>query len=465
MPGISLSLGLAGGRRTPAPPEPSDIAGLAWRIDGTLLSALYQERTGGGTTAAAADLDVVGTARDQSTSALNAAAPSDAARPSLEVAGGKGRLCFDGVNDVLTGSQVTLPGAWTLAMSYRLRATPGANTGVALVNVLTGTGEKIEIVAINYAGFRQLTWSARMTTVGATSIGVDKGLDLAPHRLVITYSGGTKSSAASYRCWFDGVEVVVGTGTAIGAIGGDTTAIGARWNGSAASANAALDLDQVLLYDGVKSDADVGKLNTILANKRRRSRLLLVLGDSIAAGWVGDVGAVVKVSSWPWKVKKLYPDATEPDVINLAIPGQTTAQVLARIAECSDILATASSVDVLVGSGVNDIGTTAYLVNSGDVPTAINNLNGVCDAVRVVRPDARILVQTLLPRSDGNMDAGYPARRPTYNTSLAGGVAARSLLFNDLRAIEGTIALGDLIHPTDAGYATMATSAKATLDA
>ncbi len=108
-------------------------AGSSWTItdltnavaiyDIAVLSSLFQERTGGGTTPAGVG-DAVGTIRDLTGGGLHLVATSDAARATLQQSGDRYYLVFDGTDDGYTasgfspGNNVAIGGAWRRRSTY-----------------------------------------------------------------------------------------------------------------------------------------------------------------------------------------------------------------------------------------------------------------------------------------------------------------------------------------------------------
>jgi len=118
MPHAALRPGAGGGAWTPA-----SLASPYAYWDVSVLSSLFQERTGGGTTPSAVD-GVVGTIRDLTGNSRHLEARADGQRAILRTAGGLYYLQFDGSDDAYTiaglspGTTVAMGGAWTKRATY-----------------------------------------------------------------------------------------------------------------------------------------------------------------------------------------------------------------------------------------------------------------------------------------------------------------------------------------------------------
>lgn len=101
---------------------------------------------------------------------------------------------------------------------------------------------------------------------------------------------------------------------------------------------------------------------------------------------------------------------------------------------------------IIYGYGVNDIG------NGASSETYINDLDAVIDAAQASVPNAKHIVQTLVRPTSGH---GYFTYDSVYATAVAA-LPARVSSQGATLANVGTPAQSDNLHPTEAGYDTMA---------
>lgn len=127
---VSFSPGVAAMSWTgPAPTiaglyEPPPLTNIKGYWDVSVLSSLYQERTGGGTTPAVVD-GVVGTIRDLSGNGFHLAAPTDAGRGILRQSGSEYYIELDGTDDAYLANwtQISQPNTFCLAWRRATTAT------------------------------------------------------------------------------------------------------------------------------------------------------------------------------------------------------------------------------------------------------------------------------------------------------------------------------------------------------
>jgi len=106
---------------------------------------------------------------------------------------------------------------------------------------------------------------------------------------------------------------------------------------------------------------------------------------------------------------------------------------------------------VLLHIGTND------MIQGIDLANAPTRLGGLIDKITATRPDARVLVASIVPLAAAGQEASVRA----YNAAIPGVVQARAsagkhVSFVDMHAALTTADLADGIHPTAAGYAKMA---------
>ncbi len=107
---------------------------------------------------------------------------------------------------------------------------------------------------------------------------------------------------------------------------------------------------------------------------------------------------------------------------------------------------------VLLHIGTND------MIQGIDLANAPTRLGGLIDKITATRPDARVLVASIVPLATASQEASVRA----YNAAIPGVVQARAsagkhVSFVDMHAALTTADLADGIHPSAAGYAKMAT--------
>jgi lysophospholipase L1-like esterase len=107
---------------------------------------------------------------------------------------------------------------------------------------------------------------------------------------------------------------------------------------------------------------------------------------------------------------------------------------------------------VLLHIGTND------MIQSIDLANAPARLGGLIDKITATRPDAQVLVASIVPLGTASQEATVK----TYNAAIPGLVQSRAsagkhVHFVDMHAALTTADLADGIHPTEAGYAKMAT--------
>ena len=186
---------------------------------------------------------------------------------------------------------------------------------------------------------------------------------------------------------------------------------------------------------------------------------IVMIGDSIAvgAGGGGSVGAI-NLMSFPASVA----------ISNLGVSSSTLAQKIddAAAGNFNTLYQADRPCVAVIQPGTNDIGTTglsgATLYNEYAAPLiALLKAQGF-----------RVLICTLLPRSDGSMTAAKQAERTNYNALVvanAGGAdavldLASNAYFSAAGASDDTAKLTDKLHPTAAGQAAIAPLLQAALD-
>lgn len=280
---------------------------------------------------------------------------------------------------------------------------------------------------------------------------------------VSEYERDGVESYASPGVGLDGCEHVYEWGNS-GGFGGsplsilrdrDQTAAGSHWHGSIS--------EYVVLSSS--ATADHRALVKRYLNSRRRRRLVSICGDSIAAGF-----GVTRAQAWVDQVREsVYRGAV--NFSNVAVPGHTIPD--ARTYDGPKIHAygqqmTARRV-LCIAIGTNDIGTASRLIDGGNPATAWTNLQALIADYRAAWPGVRVIVQTLLPRNDAGMSAGYETRRGTLNASILAGASSLDYTVVDAGAdtldlgggaslaAPGSAAFLDGVHPSSLGQGRLKT--------
>ncbi|HEY0001869.1 MAG TPA: GDSL-type esterase/lipase family protein [Actinoplanes sp.] len=107
---------------------------------------------------------------------------------------------------------------------------------------------------------------------------------------------------------------------------------------------------------------------------------------------------------------------------------------------------------VLLHAGTND------MIQGIDLANAPTRLGGLIDKITATRPDAVVLVASIVPLTDAALEKNVLA----FNAAIPGVVqtrvaAGKHVHFVDMHAAVTTADLADGIHPSEAGYAKMAT--------
>lgn len=163
---------------------------------------------------------------------------------------------------------------------------------------------------------------------------------------------------------------------------------------------------------------------------------IVFLGDSLTYDW-STAGRAV----WQARYEPL-------GAVNCGVPGDTTADVLARIAGVFDGLVPALVVLLI---GTNDLGT-----GSGPQQT-VDGIRACLDAVRARVPASRVLLLALLPRGDGGPGGErFVAMVNTRIEKLADETTRFANLAPAFSDAKGTLHAGlyeaDELHLSTAGY-------------
>lgn len=261
MTAIRIGLGFNG--RASGAWLPSAESGLLLWYDckSTPDHSLYQESTGSppGNTLADTDGETIGAWRDRSTSEHHFTQGTVGARPaySSTALGGKPCAVFDGSSDYLYRPTASVTATtFTLGIAWQLTATPGAGAFVGLGGIWFSAGVCEVLVMNAVAGYTSLTFNCG----SGAAVGYNLAVDTNAHYAVITYNGGTASSAASWQLWTDGVSRTVTTSSTV--LPFNAHGIGAR----PSTGNPMTGRFGALLgYNSVLGAGPVASLNTWLA--------------------------------------------------------------------------------------------------------------------------------------------------------------------------------------------------------
>jgi len=158
---------------------------------------------------------------------------------------------------------------------------------------------------------------------------------------------------------------------------------------------------------------------------------------------------------------------TRATFANVGIGGQTLANLMTTAAARVDSLYQAGGKNIcLVWVGTNDLAVSAVTA-----ATLQANLETYCAARRAV--GWKVVVFTLLPRSDALSAANYDSKRLTFNTWLAANWTTFADAFCDVAAVPGIGVAGNetnlqffdstLVHMSSSGYALVARLARTAL--
>lgn len=176
---------------------------------------------------------------------------------------------------------------------------------------------------------------------------------------------------------------------------------------------------------------------------------MTVLGDSIAAGW-SDPG----LTGWAGRVA----DSLEISLTNLAVPGNTTADVLRSM---DDDIRTGGTDVLVIGAGINDLcrwGRPDGPQSTTDQQRA-DNWDAILD--KAAASGAAVIVAGLLPVDESRNDPAEGLYHTNdgiraANRMIAAKCAARGIEFLDLyddfarTGVAGKLA--DAVHPNAAGH-------------
>jgi lysophospholipase L1-like esterase len=444
MPGISLSVGLAGGLRPPPVFSLDDLAPGA-------LGFAYDFREG-------MPLAVGGGAISDGATA--GSLPGRAGSPTLASASGKELTFWAGRR----GGRAVLQGAagkWLLGAANITACTrifvvaevrwqdlvrgavepPAAFASGGDYPGLAGLGQNATAAAIA-TGFATTNHFLRPEDFGgqAISLTVDgtasTGLDVGQLDRVLRVFEFSRASGWS------GAPLVLGDDRNLGISG-------RQWLGTIVAA--------VGLTSSATND-EIAAVRADLLAYHQGGSCVGFIGDSITAGWgLAPVLSYRGLLHTAWKGTVGCP--------TISIPGGTIPQLAAQDYTAFDAILRRSAHPVLsVALAANDLGTEPYLVDGGNPHTALANLTALIAARKAsIGSKLKVILHTLTARSDVNLDvADWPGRKAVFdagiraNFAAMGGVSyadhAADPLVGDPYNAAGFL---DGVHPTTSGHSAM----------
>ncbi len=183
-------------------------------------------------------------------------------------------------------------------------------------------------------------------------------------------------------------------------------------------------------------------------------------GDSIGANYGINAADGCEYKSLP------AIEAVRPDIrfLNLSVPSDT---ILGQAAKFSSVIAPLYSAICPLHVHVIQCGTNSLATGSRTIAQNIADTYALCDAARALGTNVKIVVATLLPRSDAGIRGTYEADRQTYNTEMRANAVAlgHAHVVWDV-CVSGMGAAGDSdnltnfqsdkVHPAAAGFALLA---------
>lgn len=424
--------------RSPAVFMPASVAGLAlWVHAGN--SPQYQDSAA--TTPAVADTDPVGYVGDLSPNARHpkqATSGKRAAVTLVSTANGKRAIRFDGTASILKTASFT-------------QAAPVTVYAVATLLASSATEERLA----DGAGLNQFTlgWAGTSPnkSIRTYSGGVvgNRPTTLAPPLGETTCVVATFNGASSTIQTTNGAVVTnnpgtnsLSTGLAIGGAGTELAGFFAN-----------MDLYEYLLYAGVHDAATQAQVLAYLRAWAMPQRRLICDGDSMTAGNGATAGL-----DYPAQLLALLGSGWVK--LNAGVGGQTLSDMQGDAASTLDPYRAAlrAGRPVLIAwGGTND------LFGGASAATTYSRLVTYCQARQAA--GWRVVVLTILPRSNVGTPGTFEADRQTVNTNMRtnwptfadalADVAADARL-GDAGDETNATYYADLVHLTDAGYAIVA---------
>jgi lysophospholipase L1-like esterase len=210
----------------------------------------------------------------------------------------------------------------------------------------------------------------------------------------------------------------------------------------------------IFVYNRPLSRGEIQRISTAYGVVPPRQKVIVNIGDSITKGFT----VTDYEDSWTRTLAKMY-GATG---LNAGFSGLTADAAYTNRALY--VVPTAHDVTITVALGTND------LAFGGSTATLQANLQNLCTYLKTTYPKAKLIVQSILPRTagftGGATSAGFETDRATVNVWLAANWAtfadaymdfqnASYSTFNTSASTSTTSIYFDAIHPTSATHLLM----------
>lgn len=189
-------------------------------------------------------------------------------RPYVTTLGSRWGVRTDNIDDNIDNNDAVSSGAKTYGVIFEIFSAPSASGGETIVRI----GSSPTQIIIRHSGLSSSTAKGfhfgfdRSSGFSAVCIQDSAGpalLSNGIHTVVIRYDGVSATSASSYRCWLDGVEIALTTG-------GNMAASGfGRWLATSVPAEVCdCAIGEDVLYYSALSEADCLALSAYLEAMR-----------------------------------------------------------------------------------------------------------------------------------------------------------------------------------------------------
>jgi hypothetical protein len=178
------------------------------------------------------DLGVTGSSKasgwaDQTGNGNNASQGTSSAQPTITT-GVRGLQALEfSTNVAMALPSFAVAGAKSIAIIFQCTSDPSTSTFQSLLTLLTATGGLFsELILANITGYKPYTFAADFTTI--TALGSAAALDTNTHGILVTYNGGTNTSAASYSALLDNATQGVAASSTDARTSTDSASVGGR---------------------------------------------------------------------------------------------------------------------------------------------------------------------------------------------------------------------------------------------
>lgn len=388
---------------------------------------------------------------DQSSAGKNATQGTGAQQMAFSATAYNGKPGFtaDGSNDhFVLGNFAT--GAKTMCLTLKQSSTPGGSTLRSPMRLRHAASES-EILVINFAGYKQLSFICDFTSDSAR--GIDLPFDTNPHTIIVTWDGVSTTASSSYKVYVDGNRWLVGVSSTINWTAAGVSSIGGRNNGTTFELYDVPGVFQrALVYEAERTAADVIRLHDWLARGWTDSPVwtpqVVCVGDSLTLGQA----ASADTKSYPERMLVGLGTASAWGMLNLGVGGRMASEMVTLFpTNAAPLYNPARSKNVLcVMAGTNDIG------NGASSDATIASIASLCAAGQAA--GYYVILGDIIDR---NWSAGNETKRDAVNASTAANwpnyanaYIPLSATFNDYTDLAKFNADG--VHLADAGYQTVA---------